>query len=261
MAANDEHHDKIVDQFSQQAEGYARRNTLNAPQAQQALIELVRPKRDDRLLDVCCGPGALTLDLAPLVAHATGLDLTPAMLDQARAAQAKRGVDNNEWRVGDVCALPFADGAFSLVVCSAAFHHLEEPRVALTEMARVCKAGGRIAVRDVTPRPECAAAYDRIEKLRDPSHTHALTPDEMARLGDGLALTQPSLEPSIAADLPLGPILDTSFPETCTRDQIRDMIGDDARSGEDRLGFAAKEKDGALLVSYRLTTAVWTKTG
>jgi ubiquinone/menaquinone biosynthesis C-methylase UbiE len=251
-----DHNEHIVEQFSRQAEGYTRL-TVASGGVSAAFMQHVRLAPADQVLDVCCGPGALALDLAAHAAHVTGLDLTPAMLDEARAAQARRGVENVAWRQGDVCRLPFEDGAFSLVTSSTAFHHLEDPRRAFAEMVRVCRPGGRIMVRDVTPAAAKSEGYDGIEKLRDPSHTHALTPQEMRGLGDGLPVGEPDCRGAVSSDLPIEPILAASFPETCTIDDVRALILEDACSGENRLGLSAKVVDGELRVSYPTTTAVW----
>jgi ubiquinone/menaquinone biosynthesis C-methylase UbiE len=254
-----DHNAHIVDQFSQQAESYAALMRTNASAPSQAMLALVRPAPDDVVLEACCGPGTMALDLAPVVAHATGLDLTPAMLAQARAEQGRRGLVNVDWREGDVYALPFADEAFSLVLCSGAFHHLERPQSAFAELVRVCRPGGRVFLRDVTPEPATSAAYDRIEKLRDPSHTHALTPEEIRGLGRGLPVRDPELVPVAASGFRLEPILAASFPETCAIEDIRALILEDARSGQNALGLSAREQDGELFVSYPATMAVWAR--
>jgi len=254
------HNDQVVGQFTQQAEGYARlTGAMTGGDRQAEFRALVDLHPGDNVLDVCCGPGTLALDLAPYVAKVTGLDLTPAMLDQARAAQTKRAVFNVEWQEGDVYALPFMDASFSLVISGAAFHHMTDPRAAFRELVRVCRPGGRIAVRDVTPAAEKSAAYDRMEKLRDPSHTHALTPSELGGLGEEMAVSTPVLRPGIAADLPLDGILAASFPEACTIAEIRAMFVEDALAGKDALGFDARMIDGEIRVSFPQTTAVWTK--
>lgn len=121
----------------------------------------------------------------------------------------------------------------------------------------MCAPRGRIVVRDVTPDASRSDAYDRMEKLRDPSHTHALTRDEMALLGLGLPLGQPALHESITADLSLDTILATSFPEACSIDEVRAIFREDAETGEDRLGFNARIVGEEVRVSYRPTTAVW----
>ena len=78
-------------------------------------------------------------------------------------------------RVGDVLPLPFPESSFSAVITRYSFHHFLEPEAVLAEMVRVCQPGGRVAVVDVfMSTPEQAEAYNRMEKLRDPSHTLAL---------------------------------------------------------------------------------------
>lgn len=252
-----DHNKQVVGQFTQQAVGYSRlTSSLAQGDRQAAFRALVQAGADDVVLDVCCGPGGLALDFAPYVAHVTGVDLTPAMLEQARAACR---YENVAWREGDIYALPFEEGAFSLVVSSAAFHHLTDPRAAFAELARVCRPGGRIAVRDVTPEAGKSAAYDRMERLRDPSHTHALTEAELAGLGEGQAVSAPVLLGSITPDLKLDAILATSFPEACSVAELRAMFEADARAGLDELGSRARLVGADILVSYRQTSAVWRK--
>ena len=260
MNEQTEHDRQIVDQFSQQAEGYRRLTDAMAPNERPALFRsLVEPEPDDLALDVCCGPGTITLALAPHVSHVTGLDVTPAMLEQARAGQMEKGLANVAWVEGAAYALPFDDGAFSLVLCCAAFHHLTDPGAAFREMVRVCRPGGRIVVRDMTPAPGKVTAYDAMERLRDPSHAHALTTAELSALGAGLAVSEPGLTSTVTADLPLDAILATSFPESVTIEDIRARFREDALSGEDQLGFSARIIDGAIWVSYPMTTAVWAR--
>lgn len=256
-----DHNEQIVDQFSQQAEGYSRLTGSIALDRWAALRAVVGASADDLVLDLCCGPGLLALDFAPHVRHATGLDLTPAMLDQARAGQAQRGIGNINWVAGDINQLPLDDGAFTLVLCSAAFHHLEQPQRAFGEMVRVTRPGGRIVIRDVTPALDKSAAYDFVEKMRDPSHTHALTLDELRALGVGLPVEAPEVSTSVTADLSFAAILAASHPETCTRDEVLALMRQDAVSGEDRLGFSARIVEGEVHVSYPTSTLIWRKHG
>ena len=66
-----------------------------------------------------------------------------------------------------------------MVVTRYSLHHLLEPRKVLQEMERVCTGKGKVLVIDVTPDPGKADAYNRVEKLRDPSHVGALTLTEL----------------------------------------------------------------------------------
>jgi ubiquinone/menaquinone biosynthesis C-methylase UbiE len=112
------------------------------------LLPSLRPGLD--ILDVGCGPGTITLDLAARVApgRVLGLDVSADPLDEARAAAGRAGVDV-EFRTGDVYALDLPDDSFDVVHAHQVLQHLTDPVAALREMARVCRPGGLIAVRDV----------------------------------------------------------------------------------------------------------------
>ncbi len=252
------HNDTIVGQHTQQAAGYARLTQAMAGDRRAALREFAGVVPGDVLLDVACGPGSLALDLAPHLARATGLDLTPAMLEQARAAQARLGVENADWVRGDAATLPFPDGAFTLVTAGAAFHHFAEPARVLAGMARVCRPGGRVVVVDVTPDADKAAVYDRMEKLRDPSHGHAHPVAELAAMGAAAGLGEPRVRTSLTGPMPYAAVLATSFPEACSREDLLALMRADAKAGTDRLGFKAQIGDGEVLVTYPMATLVWT---
>ena len=112
------------------------------------LLPSLRPGLD--LLAVGCGPGTLTADLAALVApgRALGLDASADPLDEARATAESAGVQVT-FEVGDVYALDLPDASFDVVHAHQVLQHLTDPVAALREMARVCRPGGLIAVRDV----------------------------------------------------------------------------------------------------------------
>jgi SAM-dependent methyltransferase len=112
------------------------------------VLSSLRPGLD--LLDVGCGPGTITVDLASRVApgRVVGLDVSPAPLEEARAAAAAAGVEVS-FEVGDVYALEAADDSFDVVHAHQVLQHLTDPVAALREMARVCRPGGVVAVRDV----------------------------------------------------------------------------------------------------------------
>jgi SAM-dependent methyltransferase len=97
-----------------------------------------------RVLDVACGTGVVAITAARLGARATGLDLTPELLEVARTNAGMAGHEI-DWHEGDVEALPFADASFDVV--TSQFGHMFAPRpdVALGQMLRVLKPGGTIA--------------------------------------------------------------------------------------------------------------------
>jgi ubiquinone/menaquinone biosynthesis C-methylase UbiE len=101
-----------------------------------------------RVLDVGCGPGTITVDIARRVAPGTviGIDASADVIAQARRDAAD--VDNVEFAAGDVYALDFPDGSFDVVHAHQVLQHLRDPVGALREMRRVCKSDGFVAARD-----------------------------------------------------------------------------------------------------------------
>ncbi len=100
------------------------------------------------LLDVGCGPGTLTLDLAERVHTTTAVEVTADALDLARAEAQRRGATGVEFRVADVHALDFGDASFDVVHAHQVLQHVGDPVAALREMRRVTRPGGLVAVRD-----------------------------------------------------------------------------------------------------------------
>lgn len=183
------HRALIVEQFTQQARPFAELATHSSEEAFQMLLEAAAPQPDDDVLDVACGPGLVACYLAPHVWHVTGVDLTPAMLEQAQQMQAEKGLANLSWQAAAAESLPFADASFSLVVTRYSLHHMPAPAAAMAEMCRVCRPGGRIVIVDVyTTSDEQDEFFNRIEQLRDPSHTRALGLDELKSLAAAAGL-------------------------------------------------------------------------
>src|SRR5215831_420763 len=105
-----EHHDAILDQFTRQATPFATAPGIRDERALALLVEASGAGPDDTVLDVACGPGLVVAAFARVVRHATGIDVTPAML--ARAREVTAGLPNVTLDHGDVLRLPYADGAF-----------------------------------------------------------------------------------------------------------------------------------------------------
>src|SRR5215831_443056 len=136
------HQELILDQFTRQATVFSTAPSITDERALEMIVEAVRPGPEDTVLDVACGPGLVVCAFAPHVQHATGIDVTPAMLERARKLAAERGLSNVFWRQGDVYSLPFADGSFSIVTTRFSFHHFLDPAAVLREMVRVCAPQG-----------------------------------------------------------------------------------------------------------------------
>lgn len=248
----------IDDQFTRQAERFAQAPELHNDAVLSLLVEAAAPEAGDALLDVACGPGSVVAAFAPAVRRAVGLDATEAMLDEARALEKARGLGNVEWRRGDVYALPFGDGAFDIVTCRFAFHHLEHPARAFAEMVRVCRSGGRILLCDAVASddPAKAAAFNAMEKLRDPS-TVAMRPlGFLCALFAEVGLPAPEARHfQIRYDREA--LIAKSFPVGDDRAGLRRMI--DESVAEDRMGMAARRKGDRVEIGYPSIVLVATK--
>lgn len=133
------------------------------------------------VLDVGCGPGSITLDLARRVGTAgrvVGIEVVDEPLEAARGAALEAGDTQTDFLLGDVYSLDFADGEFDVVHAHQVLQHLSDPVAALREMRRVTKPGGLVAVRDVdygtcvwSPQlPELdhwLAVYDKVARSND----------------------------------------------------------------------------------------------
>lgn len=102
----------------------------------------------DRVLDVGCGTGVVTRDLAQRVGHqgrVVGIDPSTRLIEEALRRAEEEGLkDRIEFRCADGAALPFPDGYFDLVVASAVFGHVPNGMEVLTEMVRVARPGGTV---------------------------------------------------------------------------------------------------------------------
>jgi SAM-dependent methyltransferase len=241
--------DIVLDQFTRQAAPFASSAAMRDEDALRLLVEWSRAGADDTVLDVACGPGLVVAAFARTCRQATGIDLTPAMIEKAREHAAALQLTNVDWRVGNVLPLPFADRAFSVVVSRFAFHHFPDPLAVLREMARVCARPGCIVVADMAASddPRRAAALNTMERLRDPSHTRALSLAELRSLFAQAGLPAPR-EAFYDVRADLDGLLKTSFPAQGDEPAIRQMFEDSL--ADDGLGMKTKRKDGRILLSY-----------
>jgi ubiquinone/menaquinone biosynthesis C-methylase UbiE len=217
------HSEQIVDQFTRQAAQFAQSPTARNEEIVESIVRMARPTASDTVLDVACGPGLLVCALARRVRQATGIDLTPAMLEQARRTQQEQGLTNVAWAQGDVRALPYDEGTFDIVTCRFAFHHFTEPLKVLREMRRVCRPGGRVVVADSAPAAAKADAFNAMEKMRDPSHTRALPTEDLMALFGEAGLAEPRVE-RVRLALSLDEFLSRSYPKEGNEARIRAMF-------------------------------------
>ena len=245
----DEHNDVVRREFTRQAAAYAANPSVADRGRVERLVDAVAPAREARVLDVATGPGYVALGFAAVCHEVVGLDLTAAPLAIAEEMRREHGVTDLRFMVGDAANLPFESGSFDVVVCRLALHHVTNPERVVTEMARVCRAGGTVAVDDLiaSEHAERAAYQNNVETLRDPSHVRALALSELMRLYAAAGLevrriysepTEQNVERWLAnAQTPPGPA-----------QEVRALIEQDAAC--DLSGMAPFRRDGALWFTH-----------
>jgi SAM-dependent methyltransferase len=179
-----QHNDVIRESFTTQAEAFAANPWVTDEERIRRLVAAARLVGTERVLDIATGPGYIAEAFAGSAREVVGVDLTDAMLAIAKERTRERGVSNVSFRAADAQNLPFENGAFDVVVCRLALHHLLRPLEVLREMARVCRVGGTVLIEDIyaSEHPERAAYQDRWEMLRDPSHVRTLAISELLQL-------------------------------------------------------------------------------
>jgi ubiquinone/menaquinone biosynthesis C-methylase UbiE len=243
------HQDLIRDQFTKQAIPFATAPGIKDEEALKLVVDFTGAGPNDTVFDVACGPGLVVCAFAQVVRHATGIDLTPAMIERARALQTEKGLTNVTWQVGDVLPLPYPDASFSIVTSRFAFHHFPDPHTVLAEMKRVCTPGGKVVVVDVTasPDPEKAAAYNRMEKLRDPSHARGLPLTELEMLFQQTALPTPR-KTFYRLEGEVEDLLQRSFPNPGDAGKIRQMFVE--ALDDDGLGMDVRRQGNKIHFAY-----------
>lgn len=254
------HRAELLRQFTLQAVPFSRIQAHANELSLRLFVELGDLAPHHQLLDAGCGPGILLEYLASRVARAVGFDVTPAMLAEARRRLDKSGATHIELVEGDLLRLPFADGSFDRVCTRFALHHVPEVRTAFEELVRVSRPGGRLILMDAAPPAHVRSEYDRIERIRDPSHASALTIDEMLALGESQGLGTARVH-RFDLPIPLESQLAASFPEPGGADQLRALFREVPEGDGDPTGFKPRWVEGELVLSYPIATVAWTKPG
>jgi ubiquinone/menaquinone biosynthesis C-methylase UbiE len=188
--------DAARERFARTAERVAELQDARAASLEQDIVRFVAPSGDERALDSGTGSGALAFALAPHVREVVGVDLVPELLEQARK-RAER-FPNVTFLEGDATKLPLDYATFDLTGTLRTLHHIGRPELAVAELVRVTRTGGRVLVVDqIAPLdPLAAAELNRFERARDPSHTRALADVDLRGLfeSNGLVLLRAEYE-------------------------------------------------------------------
>jgi ubiquinone/menaquinone biosynthesis C-methylase UbiE len=127
---------------------------------------------NETALDAGCGTGSLAFSLSPFVADVVGVEVSAEYLEAGRAGAPA----NVRFIQGDITQLPFGYGEFDLACCHRVLHHVRRPELAVSELARVTRQGGKVFIADQLGSidPLLTLEMDRFERQRDPSHQRLL---------------------------------------------------------------------------------------
>jgi len=241
------------DRFGRRSGAYSKNSILLDKDHLNLIVDLTAPGGSDKVLDVATGNGFLAFEFAKRVSEAnvTGCDMTRDMLLVAESIQRERGLDNVDFRVMDVESLEFEDESFDIVSCRFAFHHFTDPGKAVTEMARVCKTGGKIVLVDGLSSEDSAKSeyHNRIEQLRDPSHVRLYSEPELVRMLKAAGLKVIHAR-NWDADFYFDEWVKIADPGEGIAREVRRMMADSIE--DDKLGLMVRfdDDDGRLLFTY-----------
>jgi ubiquinone/menaquinone biosynthesis C-methylase UbiE len=169
----------VQEQFGKTAAHYLTSKPHAKGKSLERLVDLTSPRKDWHVLDVATGGGHVAYTFAPHVARVWATDITQEMLDQVKEEAGKRGLSNIRTAYAKAEALPFEDESFDLVTCRIAPHHFDSIPQFLSEVHRVLKKGGSLALVDNVVPPGSVGDYvNAFERFRDPSHLRAWTMQE-----------------------------------------------------------------------------------
>lgn len=242
----------VQKRFGGQSEEYNYHGLLSDRGNLDTIIKLAEISPADRVLDVGTGTGWLAAALSEIAGELVASDLTAEMLHLARIKVGNR--KNVSFVLADAENLPFSDSSFDVVTCRVAVHHIPRPRVAFTEMARVCSSMGRVVIMDIISSEDEAKSeyHNQMERLRDPSHIKEYRKSELEEMivASSLEIAQAQLWPftwSVDEWLRVG------GPGAAAEEKIRAMMLDSLE--HDKSGTNLELKEGRLFFTY--TTAIF----
>ncbi|QCR36953.1 class I SAM-dependent methyltransferase [Nissabacter sp. SGAir0207] len=191
MATPSTHADHVTQQFGDQAAAYLSSAVHAQGKDLRRLAELLADAPQARLLDIGCGAGHASFVAAGAVAEVTAYDLSEQMLAVVEQAARDRQLGNIRVAQGAAESLPFADGAFDVVISRYSAHHWHDVGQALREVRRVLKPGGRAIFMDMASpgQPVLDIHLQTIEVLRDTSHVRNYAPGEWLAMFNAAGLT------------------------------------------------------------------------
>lgn len=242
------HNDTVKRSFKNQAEKFAAYH-MSKTEYTDYLIKRIGAKGNEHALEVAAGTCICGRALAPFVKDITCLDLTEEMLAQGKKLANESKINNISFQLGNAEKLPYEAESFDLVITRLSLHHFNNPKKPFQEMQRVLKKGGRLVVWDMEATEESLREMDdKIEKMRDPSHTRILSREEFEKLFEKNFVLQ--CEETTLVPVNLESWMNLTDTPKDTQREITDLMKADL-SGGNKTGFSPYIKDNEIMFDHR----------
>jgi ubiquinone/menaquinone biosynthesis C-methylase UbiE len=242
------HGARVRQQFDRQVAHYLASGAMADRTVIGAILAAAPARPGQRVLDVACGAGFLLRAYREAGADVFGVDLSPAMLREARRTLGP-SVSVDHLIRADAAALPFRAAAFHVVACKLACHYLPDPHRAVQTMARVCRRPGLVALIDrvTVDDPGRCAAHNRLEKLRTPNKVRVYAESELAALlrDGGLTIVRRAL---VTQPMAFEEWMAAAGAEGRLAEARALLLGP---GGQDLTGLAPREEAGRLMIHHR----------
>ncbi|MEM0140380.1 MAG: methyltransferase domain-containing protein, partial [Ferroplasma sp.] len=173
-----DNYDKTRKFFSENAGNYAKSRSHANDEDLQMLLGMLGLKDDMVALDVATGSGFTAAGLAGKVKTVYAMDMVENMLKETEKLALRNNIVNIIAVKGYAEEMPFEDKTFDIVTCRRAAHHFADRKKFASEAYRVLKPGGKLGIDDMTAQAEFIDKLNELERIRDPSHMLAASPDQ-----------------------------------------------------------------------------------
>lgn len=166
------HHQVNQQQYQDKSQAYLTSSVHAQGIEFQKMQQLIQLHQFKTVLDLGCGGGHVSYQVAPFVEQVTAYDLTPSMVELVAQQATQKGVNNVITQQGAAESLPFADQSFDCVISRYSAHHWHNVAQAMSEIYRVVAQQGKVIMVDIlgNSNPVMDNFFQTMESIRDPSH-------------------------------------------------------------------------------------------
>jgi ubiquinone/menaquinone biosynthesis C-methylase UbiE len=233
--------------FSRKSSQYVKSSLLTDRDNLARVRELAGISQDDLVLDVATGTGYMARVAAEAGAKVIATDFTLNMLLETR--RELKGWEKSMLALADADILPFANNSFDVVVCRVSIHHFANPQLAIGEMARVCKPGGKVLIMDVVSSENQAKSdlHNKMGKLRDPSEVRQWQLSELQQMMQHVGLTVAKTETWLHV-MAFDEWIWLGGADEKTAEELQEMMIDSMEG--DKAGLNPEFRDGELVFTW-----------